>query len=492
MRTFTTIATLLVWATANSLFAQKGEALKVGFYYSDDGGSGKIVFTDGVNLIPGHNLKTENDVPKSIPATSLKPPGGGASPWGISALSEEIGASGAAMTASTYTAEVTDRFPIATISGNPNGVPLQGATNASITFDGLHPGEIYRVTVLAGRGNTWSGGTTTYAVEGLTLSAQVLAQFNAQAKAEGETVTAKADDGAWVLMVFETQATAPTLKLSASEGNGNLQAIVLEGLGAPAGTMIWQTAGNGSWTDPDNWSGYTNDAESRALLPDVNVATVTVDAQEAAAKEVFCSSAETVYTLNDLPDTIAVGSSGRLILADAEGHYGHTVTSGTTSISGESVICTGILAGTVNVNRSDDEEDSPRFGSLTLNGTAIDVTLAEGCTLAGDGQITGTLTVAPKSCIDATQGTLNIGTLAAQSLDFEDIALPSGTDRLERRATVIVCANRKQAGYLLTWTTCGEGVTFALSAEDGGALERRSDGLWYIPPEVSSYRLRLR
>lgn len=492
MRTFTAIATLLVWATANSLFAQKGEALKVGFYHSDDGGSGKIVFTDGVNLIPGYNQKTENDVPKSIPATSLKQPGGGASPWGISALSEEIGASGAAMAASTYTAEVTDRFPIATISGNPNGVPLQGAENASITFDGLHPGEVYRVTVLAGRGNTWSGGRTTYAVEGLTLSVQVLAQFNAQAKAEGESVTAKADDGAWVLMVFETQATAPTLTLSATGGNGNLQAILLEGLGAPAGTMIWQLAGDGVWTEPANWSGYTEDPEILALLPDIGAANVTVAAEGATAKEILCTATETVYTLSALPDTVTIRSSGRLVLADAEGCYGHTVTSGTVYITGEAVTVNGHLAETVAIDWAYGDETSPRPGALTLNGSAANVTLAEGCTLAGAGQITGTLTVAPNSQIDASKGPLSVGTLVAQPLDVEAIALPADTDSLPRHATVTVCAHRKEAGCLLSWGACDDGVTFVLPAEDSGTLEHRADGLWYLPPETPGYRLRLR
>lgn len=481
------VAAALALLASEALMAQADGVLKIGFYYSTAPSAEKVVFTDGVNLIPGNNDQSTR-LPGTLAAGALKQPGGAASPWGVT-VTEEVGGSGAAMASSAYTEAVTGIFPAATVSGLPNGVPLQGSASASLTFDGVTPGNLYRVTALVGRGNTWDSGKSVYRVGGTVRLAAVSAQSEAGATVSGTTVTATVQSGAWALMTFETVASEAALALTA-EGHGSIQGVMLEDLGAADAAMVWTTAGDGSWTDAANWAGYDGASEVTAYLPDVACDAVTVEAAGAVAKAAVCTAAATVYTLKELPDAVAVASSGALVLADGEGSYGHAVTSGTVYVTGEEVAFGG-TAGRIEVASAVAGDGSERPGALCLTGSASDVTLERGCTLSGSGTVSGTLTVAPGVCLAPADGApLTVGAVTARVPDFEAVAWPYGEPAMTGQATVTVRPGG--AGCLLSWGSCGEGVAFVLPEGVPGALERRTDGLWYVPPEEPGYRLRLK
>lgn len=509
-----------LWAAAGAAGQPEGKTLKVtfGFVSADDSVAGETFGGEVFNVLSG-----SNDAGRfaSVGASGLVLTDGSASPWGLSCSGNaRMAKSAAGLTEAKHFADaeakakveavfpmeaVTRRTDEATGAAQEYGSPLQCNTAndsgdgkpLTVTLGPVVPGATYRLTVLAGRGNDYGADGIAYTLSGGGVTAAEIAAKSAGNSAEQDPETmavrkADTNDGAWVLMTFEAEASGETLTLSASEAAGSIKALALTCTADAPPRMLWVGTQDGLWTEPANWTDYAEDADVAWLEDLEGTEAVTVGASCAAVGQVSCLASATAYTLLDLPDGVAVHSAGRLTLADADAVYGHAVT-------GDPVYAVG---GKVTLTESPEvpvyvlpEGDVPGGLILAEGVTVASLTLGRGCTLAGAGSVTA-LTVESGAAVDVSRGMLRIGTVApAPQPTPYGTSLPAGEPAPVPGAVVLTLRGQPpDPSALLRITGAYGGVAFQAVGSGGAvtAVTPDGDGYLALPPGAPGYRLRLR
>lgn len=501
-----------LWAaTVGAQETAVGKTLKVTFRNQDgqeDSTTQQDFGSETFNVLTGTNTAGRF---ASVKASALKLTDGSAAPWSLACSSNaKVAGAGAALLTSDFTseqqAEVAKVFPMAAVTGTsdtaqPNlGSPLQcDSGTLSVTFGGVEPLTRYSVTVLAGRGNAW-GEAATYSVSGGTvLEAQVLASStgNTPTVTAEQGITADTNDGKWALMTFDVVAAGETLTLEASAYAGNIKALALTCIGPT--DMAWIAASDGTWTDETKWRNYSNESGTTAYLREVaDASSIRIEAAGAAVGTVNCLASDTAYTLAELPETVAVQSTGRLTLADADATYGHAVSGGPIYVIGETVTLTRSPEVPVYVLPG----SAPASGLQTLSGTEStavpgqvilaegvtvpSMTLGEACSVAGSGAVE-TLTVEAGAAVDVSQGTLRVGSVTAPQPTLHETSLPVNTSLPEPDPVVLTLEGSPAdaSAPLLQVTGSSDGVVFQVSADNGSAVtvEPDADGNLTLPEE---------
>lgn len=355
------------------------------------------------------------------------------------------------LTAEQYADRAKD-FPKGITTGD-NGWVLNGNGSCSFTLSGLDAQAAYTLYVLAGRGNSWVNADSTYAVTGATLA-------YAENKSGEADLTQNTSSGNW--LVFAVTFTGRTsVTVSAQGGDGNFGAFALEGTAAPR--WQWANPNGGAWSEEANWANAALGGDP--WLRDLADASGAVEIE---------------YDADPEPAAIRydAGSTAYVLKAG---------TFGAAFVDGE-VVKDG--PGTVTLSSA---ETTAAFyvaeGTLQVEGTAGDVTVATGAAIGGAGKV-AKIVFQNGAILDAAAGPLTAGALAVDAAALLDKSLPGGVT-LSATATVTVRGAKK--GEVLRCGAVPEGLTFVLPEGDGGTLTFDGGVLRYAPPAAAlGYRLRLR
>lgn len=354
-------------------------------------------------------------------------------------------------------------FPQGVATGDWNGGCLNLQTTETnpltLTLRGLDPKGRYTLTVLAARKNAWGGGTTTYTVSNAT---EVSAASKNDAHAiSGTSVSQDTNSGNWVVMTFVFTAPDGTATLTCSGGAGNLNAFALEGT-VPA-RWQWANPKGGSWSDAANWANTEVGGEPWLLDLEDTAGAVEID-----------------YDAAPEPERVRYDASATAYVLKA-GAFGCAFVDGEVVKDGP---------GTVALTSGETTADfCVTEGTLQVEGTAGDVTVATGAAIGGAGKV-AKIVFQNGAILDAAAGPLTAGALAVDAPTLLDKSLPTGAT-LSATATVTVRGAKK--GEVLRCGAVPEGLTFVLSEGDGGTLTVEGGALRYAPPAADpGYRLRLR
>lgn len=354
-------------------------------------------------------------------------------------------------------------FPQGVATGDWNGGCLNLQTTETnpliLTLRGLDPKGRYTLTVLAARKNAWGGGTTTYTVSNATeVSA---ASKDGAPTISGTSVSQDTNSGNWVVMTFAFTAPDGMATLTCRGGAGNLNAFALEGT-VPA-RWQWANPDGGRWSDAANWANA--EAGGEPWLRDL---------------EDVVGAVEITYDANPEPERVRYDASATAYVLKAG-------TFGCAFVDGE-VVKDG--PGTVALTSGETTADfCVTEGTLQVEGTAGDVTVATGAAIGGAGRV-AKIVFKDGAILDAAAGTLTAEALAVDAPSLLDKSLPDGATL---PATATVTVRGAKAGEVLRCDAVPEGLTFVLPEGDGGTLTFEDGALRYAPPAADpGYRLRLR
>lgn len=385
------------------------------------------------------NAVTANGSPNLLDAS------GAASGVSLSCAGTLCGDAGR-LTVEQYADRAKD-FPKGVTTGD-NGWVLNGNGGCSFTLSGLDAQASYTLYVLAGRGNSWVNAESAYAVTGATL-------VYAENKSGAAELTQNTSNGNW--LVFAVTFTGRTsVTVTATGGDGNLNAFALEGTSAPR--WQWANPAGGAWSEEANWA--NTEVGGDPWLRDLEGAEGPV---------------EITYDANPEPAAIRYDADDTAYVLKAR-------TFGAAFVDGE-VAKDG--PGTVTLTS---EETTAGFyvteGMLRVDGSAGTVTVAAGAAIGGTGKVSW-IVFQDGAILDAAAGALTAGSIAAATPTLLDKSLPDGAT-LPATATVTV-RNAKE-GLVLSCASIPEGLTFV--TESGDTLEVRDGGLHYVL--APGYRLMLR
>ena len=385
------------------------------------------------------NAVTANGSPNLLDAS------GAASGVSLSCAGTLCGDAGR-LTVEQYADRAKD-FPKGVTTGD-NGWVLNGNGGCSFTLSGLDAQASYTLYVLAGRGNSWVNAESAYAVTGATL-------VYAENKSGAAELTQNTSNGNW--LVFAVTFTGRTsVTVTATGGDGNLNAFALEGTSAPR--WQWANPAGGAWSEEANWA--NTEVGGDPWLRDLEGAKGPV---------------EITYDANPEPAAIRYDADDTAYVLKAR-------TFGAAFVDGE-VAKDG--PGTVTLTS---EETTAGFyvteGMLRVDGSAGTVTVAAGAAIGGTGKVSW-IVFQDGAILDAAAGALTAGSIAAATPTLLDKSLPDGAT-LPATATVTV-RNAKE-GLVLSCASIPEGLTFV--TESGDTLEVRDGGLHYVL--APGYRLMLR
>lgn len=123
--------------------------------------------------------------------------------------------------------------------GNSMGGVLNSSNDISMQMSGLSMGT-YTLTILAGRGNSFNGGISTYSIggDGIGNISASLDDYSVDSGASrnGTSISANTDNGKWVLMTYTFEVTADntTLNINSSGAQGNINCLALASVPEPA------------------------------------------------------------------------------------------------------------------------------------------------------------------------------------------------------------------------------------------------------------------
>lgn len=123
--------------------------------------------------------------------------------------------------------------------GNPMGGVLNSGNDITMQMSGLSMGT-YTLTILAGRGNSFNGGISTYSIggDGIGNISASLDDYSLQSGASqtGTSIAANTDQGRWVLMTYTFEVTADDaiLNINSRGGQGNINCLALTSVPEPA------------------------------------------------------------------------------------------------------------------------------------------------------------------------------------------------------------------------------------------------------------------
>ena len=384
------------------------------------------------------NAVTANGSPNLLDAS------GAASGVSLSCAGTLCGDAGR-LTAEQYADRAKD-FPKGVTTGD-NGWVLNGNGSCSFTLSGLDAQAAYTLYVLAGRGNSWVNADSAYAVTGATL-------VYAENKSDEAGLTQNTSGGNW--LVFAVTFTGRTsVTVTATGGDGNLNAFALEGTSAPR--WQWANPAGGAWSEEANWANA--EVGGDPWLRDLADAAGTVEIDYDATPE---------------PGIIRydAGSTAYVLTAGA---FGAAFVDGEVAKDGP---------GTVTLTSDKTTADfHVAEGTLRVDGSAGTVTVAAGAAIGGQGEVSR-IVFQDGAILDAAAGALTAGSIAAATPTLLDKSLPDGAT-LPATATVTV-RNAKE-GLVLSCASIPEGLTFVT---ESGTLEVKDGGLHYVP--APGYRLSLR
>ena len=269
------------------------------------------------------------------------------------------------------------------------------------------------------------------------------------------------NSGNWVVMTFAFTAPDGTATLTCRGGAGNLNAFALEGT-VPA-RWQWANPKGGSWSDAANWANTETGGDPwlRDLEGADGAVEITYDANP-EPERVRCDATATAYVLK-------------------AGAFGCAFVDGEVVKDGP---------GTVALTSGETTADfCVTEGTLQVEGTAGDVTVATGAAIGGAGKV-AKIAFQDGAILDAAAGTLTTGALAVDAAALLDKSLPGG---VTLSATATVTVRGAKEGEVLRCGAVPEGLTFVLPEGDGGTLTFEDGALRYAPPAADpGYRLRLR
>ena len=345
-------------------------------------------------------------------------------------------------------------FPKGVVTGD-NGWVLNGNGSCSFTLSGLDAQASYTLYVLAGRGNAWVNADSTYSVSGTTLSyADNKNGAYADNKNGAAELTQNTSNGNW--LVFAVTFTGRTsVTVTATGGDGNLNAFALEGTSAPR--WQWANPAGGAWSKEANWA--NTEVGGDPWLRDLADAAGTV---------------EIAYDADPEPGIIRydAGSTAYVLTAGA---FGAAFVDGEVAKDG---------SGTVTLTS---EKTTADFyvteGMLQVDGTAETVTVAPGAAIAGKGKVSR-IVFQDGAILDAAMGALTVESIAAAVPTVLDKSLPDG---VTLSATATVTVRNAKEGLVLSCASIPEGLTFVT---ESGTFDIKDGGLHYVP--APGYRLSLR
>lgn len=344
-------------------------------------------------------------------------------------------------------ADRTKDFPKGIATGD-NGWVLNKGESCSFTLSGLDAQASYTLYVLAGRGNTWVNADSTYSVDGATLA------YAENASGDAE-LTQNTSNGNW--LVFAVTFTGRTsVTVTATGGDGNLNAFALEGTAAPR--WHWTNPEGGKWSAEANWANA--EVGGDPWLRDLEGA-------ERAVEITYDANPEPAAIRYDADDTAYVLKAGTFDAAFVDGEVAKDG-SGTVTLTSEETTAGFYVT----------------EGMLQVDGTAETVTVAPGAAIGGTGKVSR-IVFQDGAILDAAAGALTAGSIAAAVPTVLDKSLPDG---VTLSATATVTVRNAKEGLVLSCASIPEGLTFV--TESGDTLEVRDGGLHYVL--APGYRLMLR
>lgn len=351
------------------------------------------------------------------------------------------------LTAEQYADRAKD-FPKGVTTGD-NGWVLNGNGSCSFTLSGLDAQASYTLYVLAGRGNVWAeyNAASTYSVEGANLS-------YAENKNGAAELTQNTSNGNW--LVFAVTFTGRTsVTVTATGGDGNLNAFALEGTSAPR--WQWANPAGGAWSEEANWA--NTEVGGDPWLRDLEGA-------EGPVEITYDANPEPAAIRYDADDTAYVLKAGTFGAAFVDGEVAKDG-SGTVTLTSDKTTADFHVA----------------EGTLRVDGSAGTVTVAPGAAICGTGKVSW-IVFQDGAILDAAMGALTVESIAAAVPTVLDKSLPDG---VTLSATATVTVRNAKEGLVLSCESIPEGLTFVTET---GTFKVKDGGLHYVP--APGYRLSLR